>query len=164
MLLGSLAFVGLGVWFVSDPSEFNNPILGSPTKVFIVGIASITFFGIAAFFILKKLRDKSPGLIISQEGVFDNASAVSAGFVPWTDILEIRETKVANQPFINLVVKNPQDYIDRQKNSIKRKLMQVNYNAYKTVIGIPSNGLKCDYRELKGMLDKAFSDFKNKTI
>jgi hypothetical protein len=55
--------------------------------------------------------------------VFDNTSAVSAGLVPWTDVLEIRETKVANQTFINLVVKNPQEYINKQKNGIKRKLI-----------------------------------------
>ena len=95
--------------------------------------------------------------------MFDNASAVSAGYIPWTDVLEIRETNVVNQTFINLIVKNPQDYIDRQKSAFKRKLMQINYNSYGTVIGISANGLKCEYHELKANLDKTFSDFKSKT-
>jgi hypothetical protein len=164
MLMGSLAFVGIGVWFVSNPPEIDNPFLGSPTKIFIVGLASIIVFGVFAFFAFKKLWDKSPGLVISEEGVFDNTSAAGAGLVPWTDILEIKETKIVNQTFINLIVKNPQDYIDRQKNSFKRKLMQMNYDTYGTVIGISSSGLKCNYRELKEMLDKAFSDSKRKTI
>ena len=164
LLLGALAFVAIGVWFVTAPPEMENPILGGPTKIFIVGVISILFFGFAAFFAIKKLLDKTPGLVISEEGVFDNSSAVSAGLVPWTDLLEIRETKVVNQVFINLVVKNPQAYIDKQKNSIKRKLLQVNYNTYGTVIGISPNTLKCDHKELKEMLTKAFSDFKSKSI
>lgn len=161
LLLGAAVFVGLGIWFVVNPPEIRNPVLGNPTTIFIVGLASIIFFGFAGFFILKKLGDKSPGLVISDEGVFDNTSAVSAGLVPWTDVLEIRETKVANQIFINLVVKNPQEYIDKQKSAFKRKLMQINYDTYGTVIGISANGLKCDYRELKAILDKTFSEFKS---
>jgi hypothetical protein len=160
---GSVVFVGLGIWFVIDPTKINNPIFGNPTTVFIVGLVSIVFFGLAGFFIFKKLGDKSPGLVISDEGVFDNTSAVSAGLVPWTDVLEIRETKIANQTFINLVVKNPQEYIDRQKSAFKRKVMQINYDTYGTVIGISANGLKCDYRELKATLDKTFSEFKVKS-
>lgn len=162
LFLGSVVFVGLGIWFVVNPPEISNPVLGNPTTIFIVGLASIVFFGFAGFFIFKKLGDKSPGLVISDEGVFDNTSAVSAGLVPWTDVLEIRETKVANQTFINLVVKNPQEYIDKQKSAFKRKLMQINYETYGTVIGISANGLKCDYRELKATLDKTFSEFKSR--
>ena len=163
MSLGSVIFVGLGIWFVTNPPKINNPIFGNPTTIFIVGLASIVFFGLVGFFLFKKLGDKSPGLVISEEGVFDNASAVSAGYIPWTDVLEIRETMVVNQTFINLIVKNPQDYIDRQKSAFKRKLMQINYNSYGTVIGISANGLKCEYHELKANLDKTFSDFKSKT-
>ena len=163
MFLGSVVFVGLGIWFVTNHPKINNPIFGNPTTIFIVGLASILFFGLVGFSIFKKLWDKTPGLIISDQGVFDNASGVSAGLVPWTDIVEIRETKVVNQTFINLVVKNPQVYIDRQKSAFKRKLMQMNYNTYGTVIGISSNGLKCDYRELKATLDRKLEEYKNKT-
>jgi hypothetical protein len=159
---GSAVFVALGIWFVIDPPKINNPIFGNPTTIFIVGLASVVFFGFAGFFIFKKLGDKSPGLVISDEGVFDNTSAVSAGLVPWGDVLEIRETKIANQTFINLVVKNPQEYIDKQKSAFKRKLMHINYDTYGTVIGISANGLKCDYRELKAILDRTFSEFKSR--
>jgi hypothetical protein len=160
LFLGSAVFVGLGIWFVVNPPEISNPVLGNPTTIFIIGLASILFFGLAGFFTLKKMENKSPGLVISDEGVFDNTTAVNAGLIPWTDVLEIKETKVANQTFINLVVKNPQEYIDKQKSAFKRKLMQMNYDTYGTVIGISVNGLNCDYRELKATLDKAFAEFK----
>jgi len=161
--LGSIIFVGLGVWFVTNPPKESIPFFSNPTVLFIVGLASILFFGLVGFFIFKKLFDNSPGLIISAEGVFDNSSGVSAGFVPWTDIVEIKETKVFNQSFINLVVKNLQDYIDRQKNAFKRKSIQINYKSYGTVIGISTNGLKIKYEELKALLDSRFADFNQKS-
>jgi hypothetical protein len=164
LFLGGLVFVAIGIWFIVSPPQISNPVLGSPGKIFVVGVASILFFGIGAFFLLKKLGDKSPGLILSNQGIFDNASAVSVGFIPWTDIVEIRETKVANQTFVNIIVKNPQHYIDKQTSAFKKKLIQLNYNQYGTVIGISATALKCDYKELKAMLDKKFDEVKNKTV
>jgi len=60
-----------------------------------------------------------------------------------------------------LIVKNPQDYIDRQKNPIKGLLMQKNYDSYGTAIAISANGLNYGYQELKDMLDKKFLAFKS---
>ena len=54
MSLGSVIFVGLGIWFVTNPPKINNPIFGNPTTIFIVGLASIVFFGLVGFFLFKK--------------------------------------------------------------------------------------------------------------
>lgn len=163
MLLGSIMFVGLGTWFVIGPPKVNVTILNNPTLIFSVGLLSILFFGFVGFFIFKKLFDKSPGLIITDEGVYDNASSISAGFVPWTDIVEIKEVIVFNQSFVNLVVKNPQNYIDRQKNTFKKKSIQINFRSYGTVIGISANGLKIKHKELKDLLEEKFADFLRKS-
>lgn len=105
------------------------------------------------------MNDNSPGLIISDKGVVDNSGGISAGFVPWTDITAIKESRAFNQRFINLVVKNPQDYISRQKSFIKRKFLQSNYSSFGTVISISANGLKCNYEELKVSLENEFAEF-----
>ena len=39
--LGSIVFVGIGVWFLINPPKISNPILGNPTVIFIVGLASV---------------------------------------------------------------------------------------------------------------------------
>ena len=162
MFIGAIAFAGIGFWFVTNPPKIDLPFLGSPVIIFIVGLVSFLFFGIMGFFIFKMLGDKTPGLVISDEGIFDNSSALSVGLVLWTDILEIKEIKVVNQTFICLIVKNPQDYIDRQTNVIKGVLMQKNYDSYGTAIAISANGLNCGYQELKDTLDKKFLEFKSK--
>ncbi|HEY5405515.1 MAG TPA: STM3941 family protein [Ginsengibacter sp.] len=160
MALGCVMFIVGGICFIINPAKYESFIMKSPTIIFITGILSILFFGFLSFFFLKKLSDKFPGIIISDEGITDNSSGVSAGFIPWTDIIAIKETKVINQKLINIIVKNPQEYIDRQKSAFKRKTMQTNYKTFGTAIGISANGLKSNYDDLKKIIEKSFSDFK----
>ncbi|MBC7937260.1 MAG: hypothetical protein H7Y86_18095 [Rhizobacter sp.] len=164
MFLGSIIFVGLGIWFLIDPTRFISPFHRSTSFIFIAGLASILFFGFVGFYLFKKLFDKNFGLVISDDGIIDNSSGLSAGFIPWTDIEAIKETRVANQQFINLVVKNPQVYIDRQTSSVKRWAMRKNYKSFDTAIGISANGLKYNYEDLKALLHKKFQEYKSKTI
>src|SRR5690554_5511875 len=89
-LLGSIVFVGLGIWFLINPPKIRNPIFGNPTVIFIVGLVAILFFGLVAITVFRKLWDKKAGLIINQQGIIDNSSGVSAGLVLWTDIEEIK--------------------------------------------------------------------------
>ena len=158
MLLGCLFFAGVGICFVINPAKYLSIIMRSTTIIFLSGLLSILFFGVMFLFISKKISDKSPGLIISNQGITDNSSGVSAGFIPWVDIIDIKETKIVNQKLINIVVRNPQVYIDRQISGFKQKAMQTNYNAFGTIIGISANGLKIDYDELKALIKQKFND------
>ncbi len=164
MLLGSIVFFGTGIAMMIHPDKINNSIFEYPTINFILGIATVLLLGIAAIFAFKKLNDNSPGLIISDKGIVDNSSGISAGFVPWTDVTAIKESRVFNNRFINLIVKNPEEYIARQKNIFKRKLVQANYSSFGTAISISENGLKSNSKELKVLLEKRFTDFNYKKI
>jgi hypothetical protein len=47
-------------------------------------LANILFFGSGFLWTLRALlRPQQPALIISEDGVTDNASAFGAGFIPW---------------------------------------------------------------------------------
>ncbi len=172
LFLAAVTFVGIGIWLITTepPESLRISFFGllkfttTNTKLFFVclGLVSILLFGSAAFFNLKKLRDNSPGLIITEVGVTDNSSATSIGFIPWEDVIKIEEIKVAHQKFINLIVKNPQEYINKQKSAFKRKTMEINYNMYGTVVPISANSLKCKHSELKAMLEQKFADFNKK--
>lgn len=164
MALGSLIFVLLGIALIVNPSKYESFIIRSPTFIFIAGVLSVLFFGFMELFFLKKLQDRLPGLIISEEGIMDNSAGFSAGFIPWSDIINIKEVKIVNQKYIKIIVKNPQVYISRQKSAFKRKAMQVNYNTWRTAIEITVNGLKINYNDLKTILEKSFNDFKSQNI
>jgi hypothetical protein len=148
LTIGALVFVGLGILFVTNPEKYTSPIMRNSTVIFISGLASILFFGLCTPFIFKKLWDKSPGLIITDQGILDNSSGVSAGQILWNDIDEIHVIKIQRQRMIILQVNNPQDYIDKQSSKFKRKMMTINMNMYGSPLFLTSNGLKVSFDEL----------------
>ena len=157
IVIGSIIFVVLGILVVMNPEKYISIVMRSPTIIFIVGVASILFFGLCFVFLVKKLADNSPGLIISKEGILDNSSGVSAGQILWTDIENISVTEIHRQKLILLQIKNPQAFIDKQKSWFKRKLMVMNFKMYGTPVSITSNGLKISSDELLSKLTSKFS-------
>lgn len=153
-------FVVIGLWFIIKPPHISNPFFGNPTKLLIVGSLSVLFFGYVGFWIFKKLFDKAPGLLISKEGIMNNSSGFSKQFIPWTDILSFNIASVQRQTFVNILVRNPEDYMNREKNFIKRKLMKMNLDQFGSVISISPNGLKCSWNELNRILAQKFDEYK----
>ena len=153
-LFGSLVFVGLGLWFLIKLPRNSTPI-------FVAGFATVIFFGLAAVTILRKLSDKMPGLIISKQGIMDNSSGVSAGIISWTDIQEIKIAQVMNQKFLMFIVKNPQEYLDKVTNPLKRNTMKMNYKTYGTPISISSNALQTNFKDLHKLLIEKMNEYKS---
>jgi hypothetical protein len=160
MLFGSIIFVCIGTWLVVSPPKSNHPIFGNPIIILTSGISAIIFFGYIAFSLFKKLPDNKPGLIINSEGVIDNSSGVSAGIVLWKDITEITTSNVMNQKFLMLIVKNPEEYINRQNGIVKRKAMEMNYKSYGSPISISANTLNTNFEELYELLQIKFTENK----
>ncbi len=106
------------------------------------------------------MLNEKPGLIINSEGIVDNTNIMSLGLIPWGDVLAINEMIVQGRVFINVTVANPAEYFDRQKNPFKRVLMKMNYKAYKYVIDVRANHLKCGHQELFSLLQASFQEFK----
>lgn len=159
-LIGALAFVGIGFWFLIYPPKVNVPFLGNPITIFITGLASVLFFGLVAVVVFRKLSDKKAGLIINREGILDNSSGVSAGLVLWTDIEKIEVRKVVNQKFLMVMVKNPEDYIRIVTNPLKRKGIQINYKSYGSPIFISANSLQTNFDKLYDVLIEKMKEYK----
>ncbi len=158
MLIGALAFVATGLWFVIAPPKIENVYWGNPTKIAIAGYGSIIFFGLCAFVFIRKLPDNKPGLIIDSTGLIDNSSGLSAGHILWTDIENISVLEIHKQKLLMLKVKNPQDYINRQNNLFRRKGMELNYKMYGTPLSITANGLKIPFQELLALITQKFQE------
>lgn len=148
MLLGAVVLFVLGLWFVIAPPQIENSYWGNPVKIKIAGYASILFFGMGIIFLIWKLRDNKPGLILDQAGFIDNSAAVTVGKVLWLDIVKIEVIEIQRQRLIMIHVKNPEDYIDRQTSGLKKRLLKMNHNMYGTPLSITVNGLKISLDEL----------------
>jgi hypothetical protein len=148
MLLAALAFVAVGLWFVISPPAISNSFWGDPTKIAIVGYASIIVFGLCAFWLIRKIPDSKPALVIDDTGLVDNSGFVSAGEISWSDIEGISVIEIQRQKLIMVHVKNPKLYIERQTSVFKRKSMELNNKMYGTPISITANGLKISFESL----------------
>ena len=160
--LGAFAFVAIGFWFVLAPPSRTSSSLES-TLFMVLGLVAILFFGGIAILVIRKLFDSSPGLIIDEQGVTDNSGGLSAGQILWTDIEDISLLQIQRQRLILILVKNPQDYLDRQNNGWKRKLMAMNYRQYGTPVSISTNGLKISFAELLEILKHHLATFYQET-
>ena len=159
--LGSLMFVGLGIWFLTNPPKSNHWLFGNPTLIRIEGIASVIFFGLVAVIIFRKFSDKKPGLIINRQGIFDNSSGVSAGLIPWTDIQEIKISQVMSQKFLMFIVRNPEYYLEKVTNPLKKNAMKMNYKTYGSPISISSNALQTNFDDLHKLLIDKMNEYKS---
>jgi len=160
-LLGSLLFVALGLWLLINPPESNHWLFGNPTVIIISGLASVIFFGLVAATVFRKFSDKNPGLTINRLGIIDNSSGASAGLIPWTDIQEIKISQIMSQKFLMFIVSNPEDYLEKVTNPLKRNAMKINYKTYGSPISISSNALQTNFDDLHKLLINKMNEYKS---
>jgi hypothetical protein len=148
LFLCSLAFVAGGLWFAVMPpaTKYNKYFLMA------AGIVSVLFFGMCAVALLAKLFNRESGLIIDDSGITDNSGAFGAGFIPWVDITAVESFVSANQNFILLFVRNPEEYINRNSFFLARKTRSANYKFYGTPLTVSANGLKINFKNLRAVI------------
>ena len=156
ILLGGLILMVGGIWLTLNPENFipNLFRIRNSNIIRLCGIIGTIFFGLALTYGIKKLFDKKFGLIIDKNGITDNSNASSIGLIKWSDITEIKTEQVMSTKFFLVYVKNPDDYISKPKNRIKRKLLQSNMNKYGTPLSITSNTLSWDFDRIEKLIMK----------
>jgi hypothetical protein len=152
-LIGALVLMALGLWFSLRPTDWlGNPFLHTPGWIRAFSVLALLFFGILTFFVLQKMRDSHPGLVVTAEGIVDNSSGLVSGLIPWTDVAGIRELELMGQKMVMVMLRDPEAYISRQPNPFKRQLMNTNFKSYGSPINISANALEYSYPELLQLL------------
>jgi len=155
-LLGAMVFVLLGGWMINSALLAKNQLVGK-FIFFIIGLAGVLFFGLLAFVMLIKIFKTKAGLILSDEGLTDNTSGVAAGFISWKEIRKINISNSGSNSYLVVLVKNPEKFIKRERNFIKRFAMRMNYKMTGTPIHIMANFLDIDLYTLDCLItDKRF--------
>ncbi|MGO9116385.1 MAG: STM3941 family protein [Desulfomonilaceae bacterium] len=160
VIAGSTLFVILGFWLLTLDLEAVKPLgpLWNPISVRGAGWVSVIFFGLCGIVGLIKLLDRKPGLQFTKMGIIDNASGVSAGLIPWSDILGTEIYEFLGQRSLVVKVINPDGYIETG-NPLKRWTKKGNYNLCGSPITISSKGLKIDFNELVNVFNAYISKY-----
>lgn len=125
----------------------------------ILSAIGFLFFGGGGLALLAKVQDTQPGLIINEEGIFENSTFISFGFIPWNDIQEIAELSVRGQPFVLVKLKNPQQYLNKPTSTFNKIFRKLNARFYSSPVQISSNTLPLDHQEVFRLVQEGFQRF-----
>lgn len=150
-LLGAMVFVIAGSFMLVAAIAGKGQLFGRVVFL-IVGLAALLFFGAIAWVMLAKIVRRRAGLIISDKGLTDNSSGLSAGFIAWNDIRKINVSYTGKLAFLVVVPKNPEKYIQREGNPLKRLAMRMNYKMSGSPIHILASYLDTDLHSLNALI------------
>ena len=132
----------------------------NPAIVHGIGVVTIVVFGMCGLFGFKKLFDKRPGLILNSAGIVDNASAISAGLIPWSEVLSTEIFTIRRQRLLIIQIRGPEQYIE-SAGPLKRVLYNANRKMYGSPIVISSNTLQIDFAELLRLVNQYLQKYGN---
>jgi|GEM_PF-981961 len=137
--LGALVLAVLSLFLVLvDVRTFatGSRIFQNPTVYVIVKVAAVigvVFFGYAFFYLVKRAKQGKAILVVDENGVTDNSSSVSFGFIPWGDIDEVRVDAVFGNNCIELLLNNEQEYLDKLSGLKKQAILANKKMGYPAV-------------------------------
>ena len=168
MFLGSLMFVVLGLIFIISPTYLLRHEKPNSILLFSVGLTSVMFFGMTLIYLLGRIINNKPGLIITKNGIIDNSGGVSIGQIYWSEIkdISIYEIKIPSRliitkRLIKIKVKNPQKFINRQSNYINKKILSLNNRFFGSTISITTSIINIKLDDLYKLLTDNFNIYLN---
>ncbi len=147
VLLGSIAFVVIGVWIATSDVARGLAIW----KVVIASYVGVPFFAACGFYAIYRLATHRPALEIDSTGIADSASAVGAGRLSWEEIDHVVLYKYSGQAMLGIVPKNLDIFLSRQP-VVRRSLSKLNLALGCAPINVPQVGLSMKIAELANLL------------
>jgi hypothetical protein len=146
---GSLLFIGLGIYFAKEREFFGLPVW----PIIIISYVGILFFGSCFAYVLYRLLRPAASVIISQDGLLDNASAASAGMLKWEEIAEIFPYNFMGQQMLGIIPKDTEAVLARQ-HFVKKILARINNRLAKAPFNIPQSALPFSVAELAKRIEE----------
>lgn len=151
----------MGVWLLLEADTLTGPRVRNPNLIRGIGIASILFFGLGIFVSIKRLIKSEIALIIDPLGLNLNPKKSPSVFIEWNEILGFEEIKIQTTRIVIISLKDPESWLERESNAIKKKLMQFNLNNYNSPFNIAASALDISSVELIEKLNSYFVKYKN---
>lgn len=157
LLVVSIVFLLLGYWLYGlDAAEIEaRRRYNSPAFVHSIGIAGFIMGVLGSIVAVRKFFDSTPGLVLDEQGLTDNSSAFSAGFIPWSEIAGIEVRQIQRQRILYILLADPEAYIAKF-SPMKQKLMRLNMKMAPSPVAVISNSLSVSFDELLELAAKYF--------
>lgn len=161
LLIGSLIFVGLGIWFVLEANSLSDSLRKSPLLIRGIGVISILFFGLGIYAGIKGLIATRLILIISPKGLNVDPSKSKNDFIGWNEILGFDEINIHGTKIMIINVEKPTSWVEKEENPLRKQLMKYNIENYSSPFNISANGLNISHAQLKEKLNLYFNTYRS---
>ena len=149
MLIAAVLFLIASVYmFNAEPSRKYSSIYLQTW-----GLLGGGFSTLSSIYIFIKLFDNKPGLIIDEDGLWNNSSIISTHKVKWNELSSIRLKTVRSEKILFLYFKDDESFIAKF-NRIERFIMRLSISWFNSPIGISTRSLKYDIHKLDKELKK----------
>jgi hypothetical protein len=147
ILLGSIAFVGIGIWIGTPAVAREQPLW----KVVVASYVGVPFFGACGLYAVYRLAIRRPALEIDSTGITDSASAVGAGRLSWDEVDHVVLYKYSGQWMLGIIPRNLDVFLSRQPFP-RRFLTKLNLALGCAPVNVPQVGLSMKVAELANLL------------
>lgn len=118
-----------------------------PVPVIAVGLVCVLFFGSCLIYLLYRLLNKKPSVVLDDQGMMDDSSYIGGGRLRWDQIEEIMMYDFMGQRFIGLKLADTQAFLTQQ-SGLKKMLMKLNRGMVKAPVNISQQGVAMPLGEL----------------
>lgn len=121
----------------------------------------IAFACVRAYYYLAK--EQFTAMYISDEGIIDLSTGHSIGTILWKDVEQIKlmdEIGAMERKYIVLKLKNPTEYIQRERNRSKRRTLELKLQYYGSPICFSNRALNCTFIELYQAVNSKYIQYR----
>jgi len=160
LLLCFIIVIPMSYYVAIHPEQYTIYRFESPKLIKAIAIFTLIASGIIVAFIIFKLFDRRPGLLIDATGIVDNSSGTSFGRIHWADITGIEAGEILSNKFILLKTDQPDKYINNARNRFVKRTLIGNMKMHKSPLSISSVTLKISHDDLNELLLKQWKAYK----
>jgi len=120
-------------------------------QITIFGLLIVVVFGFCLLRLSFLLFARKSSLVISESGIFDNGSAIAAGFIPWAEIEGIYVPPFSSEAFMRIFVRDIENILARL-SSWKVRIMRLNSSLTGSYINVPVGVLRINREELIALM------------
>lgn len=157
LLIGSLLFVTGGTYMLLSPETFTGR---DPHVLMIVGIAAILFFGLGIYVSIRQLIANQLILIIDNMGINVNPRKSLSKIIEWKNIEGFSEIEIYSTKIVVIHVNNPKDWIEKEENKIRKKMMNFNVTNYGSPFNLSANSMQINHATLMKVLNENLQKYR----
>lgn len=154
-LVGALC-LGIAM-MVADNSLQSQQIAQHFTTLLVFAVVVVPFCMLAVVFFARVFLMPTPLLVVTDEGIFDHASLVGAGWIYWNEIKELTTFRLLTTPALGIVLRDAEELIARQ-NPFQRLALRLNLLFTPTAISIPGTLLALHVEDVIAQIRSIYAD------